>query len=79
MWVVCREKGADDDGSGCANFMEVLRVLMNSGYQPRRTLEFIGWAAEEVGLRGANEIAQVCVALAFSRKFWFCVFTHAVL
>jgi len=50
--------GADDDGSGCANFMEVLRVLLNSGYQPRRTLEFIGWAAEEVGLRGANDIAQ---------------------
>jgi len=50
--------GADDDGSGCANFIEVLRVLMNNGYQPRRTLEFIGWAAEEVGLRGANDIAQ---------------------
>jgi leucyl aminopeptidase len=50
--------GADDDGSGCANFMEVLRVLMKNDYQPRRTLEFIGWAAEEVGLRGANDIAQ---------------------
>jgi len=50
--------GADDDGSGCANFMEVLRVLLMNGYQPRRTIEFIGWAAEEVGLRGANEIAQ---------------------
>jgi leucyl aminopeptidase len=50
--------GADDDGSGCANFVEVLRVLMKNDYQPRRTIEFIGWAAEEVGLRGSNEIAQ---------------------
>jgi len=56
--TVRNSPGADDDGSGCSNFMEVMRVLMANNYQPKRTIEFIGWAAEEVGLRGANEIAQ---------------------
>jgi leucyl aminopeptidase len=36
--TVRNSPGADDDGSGCSNFMEVLRVLMASGYQPKRTL-----------------------------------------
>lgn len=49
--------GADDDGSGVANFFEVFKTIVQSGYKPRRTIEFIGWAAEEVGLRGSNEIA----------------------
>ncbi len=44
------------------NFVEVLRVLMKNGYRPRRTLEFVGWAAEEVGLRGSNEMAQTYAA-----------------
>lgn len=49
--------GADDDGSGVANYFEVFKVLVESGYAPRRTVEFIGWAAEEVGLRGSNDIS----------------------
>lgn len=36
----------------------MLRVVAASGYQPRRTIKLIAYAAEEVGLRGSQEIAQ---------------------
>ncbi|MFC3552053.1 M20/M25/M40 family metallo-hydrolase [Lysobacter cavernae] len=50
--------GADDDASGIATLTEVIRVAMASGWRPRRTVKFMGYAAEEVGLRGSNAIAQ---------------------
>ena len=50
--------GADDDASGIATLTEVLRVAMASGWRPRRTVKFMGYAAEEVGLRGSNAIAR---------------------
>ncbi|MES2162120.1 MAG: M20/M25/M40 family metallo-hydrolase [Pseudomonadota bacterium] len=53
-----RAPGADDDASGIASMTEVLRVMIASGYKPRRTIKMIGYAAEEVGLRGSQDIAQ---------------------
>ncbi|KQV88625.1 leucyl aminopeptidase [Massilia sp. Root351] len=53
-----RAPGADDDASGIASMTEALRVMIASGYKPRRTIKMIGYAAEEVGLRGSQEIAQ---------------------
>jgi len=50
--------GADDNASGIAVLTEALRVLAQSGYKPERTIQFIGYAAEEVGLRGSKDIAQ---------------------
>jgi leucyl aminopeptidase len=50
--------GADDDASGVAGLTEVLRVLAAANYRPRRTIKLIGYAAEEVGLRGSQEIAR---------------------
>nr|WP_279497672.1 M28 family metallopeptidase [Aeromonas veronii] len=50
--------GADDDASGIATLTEVLRVIAEQGRQPERTLQFIGYAAEEVGLRGSKDIAS---------------------
>ena len=35
-----------------------LRIALADGWQPRRTVKFMGYAAEEVGLRGSNAIAQ---------------------
>ena len=35
-----------------------MRVVLQSGYQPARTLQFIGYAGEEAGLLGSKEIAQ---------------------
>ena len=52
-----RAPGADDNASGIATLTEVLRVFLESGKRPRQTLQFISYAAEEVGLRGSKEIA----------------------
>ncbi|WP_295763080.1 M20/M25/M40 family metallo-hydrolase [Undibacterium sp.] len=49
--------GADDDASGIASLTEVIRVMLANNYKPRRTLKFIGYSAEEVGLKGSAEIA----------------------
>jgi bacterial leucyl aminopeptidase len=49
--------GADDDASGIASMTEVIRALVTKGYKPRRTIKFMAYAAEEVGLRGSKEIA----------------------
>ena len=54
--------GADDDASGIAVLTETLRVALASGWRPRRTVKFMGYAAEEVGLRGSNAIAQAYLA-----------------
>ncbi len=50
--------GADDDASGIATLTETLRVALASGWQPKRTIKFMAYAAEEAGLRGSNAIAQ---------------------
>ncbi|MFG1492099.1 M20/M25/M40 family metallo-hydrolase [Halobacteriovorax sp. ZH4_bin.1] len=50
--------GADDNASGVATVTEVLKTLAQSGYQPEKTIMFISYAAEEVGLLGSKEIAQ---------------------
>ncbi|HLA77297.1 MAG TPA: M20/M25/M40 family metallo-hydrolase [Vicinamibacteria bacterium] len=50
--------GADDDASGVASFSEVFRVAMAKNYHPQRTVKFMAYAAEEVGLRGSGEIAS---------------------
>jgi len=53
-----RAPGADDNASGIATTTEVLRIISESRYKPLRTIQFMGYAAEEVGLRGSNEIAS---------------------
>ena len=50
--------GADDNASGIATITEMARVLFQMNFQPKRTIEFMAYAAEEVGLRGSKEIAQ---------------------
>ncbi len=59
-----RAPGADDDASGIATLTEVLRIAMANGWKPKRTVKFMGYAAEEVGLRGSNAIAQAHKAAA---------------
>ena len=53
-----RAPGADDDASGVASMTEALRAFIGSGFRPRRTVHLIAYAAEEVGLRGSQEIAR---------------------
>ena len=50
--------GEDDDASGIASLMEVMKVALRMGYKPQRTVKFMAYAAEEVGLVGSHEIAN---------------------
>lgn len=50
--------GADDDASGIASITEIIRILLNMNYKPQKTVEFMAYAAEEIGLVGSSEIAS---------------------
>ncbi len=50
--------GADDNASGTAAALEMARVLKLVNYQPAYTMRFMGYAAEEAGLRGSASYAQ---------------------
>lgn len=51
--------GSHDDGAGCVQSMDVLRLLKESGYKPKRTLRVVLFMNEENGLRGGNKYAEV--------------------
>jgi bacterial leucyl aminopeptidase len=53
-----RAPGADDNASGLAVLTEAIRALAESGFRPRRTVQFIAYSAEEVGLRGSQDIVE---------------------
>lgn len=53
-----RAPGADDNASGTATTLEAFRILVESGIRPNRTIQFMGYAGEEVGLLGSQDIAQ---------------------
>lgn len=50
--------GADDDASGVASLTEAIRVIVQKNFRPARTVKFMAYAAEEVGLRGSAAIAN---------------------
>lgn len=50
--------GADDNASGIASLTEALTSLVEQNYRPKKTIQFISYAAEEVGLLGSNAIAK---------------------
>ncbi|MBV9962753.1 MAG: M20/M25/M40 family metallo-hydrolase [Parafilimonas sp.] len=52
-------EGANDDGTGIVQTIEVLRVLKALGYQPKHTIQFVLFANEENGTRGAKEYAAM--------------------
>lgn len=51
--------GSHDDGAGCVQSMDVLRLLKETGYKPKRTLRVVLFMNEENGLRGGKEYAKV--------------------
>lgn len=53
-----RAPGADDNASGIAVLTETIRILSEAGFRPKRTVQFMGYAAEEEGLRGSQDIAK---------------------
>ncbi len=58
MTTSSRAPGADDDASGVSVLTEVLQVVLANNFRPRRTVQFMAYAAEEVGLRGSQAIAN---------------------
>jgi len=51
--------GSHDDGAGIVQSMEVLRILKNLNYNPKRTIRVVLFANEENGLRGGNKYAEL--------------------
>ena len=49
--------GSHDDGAGCVQSMEVLRLLKEINYKPKHTLRVVLFMNEENGLRGGNKYA----------------------
>lgn len=50
--------GSDDNASGCVTLLESLRIILQSNFVPKRSIEFHFYAGEEVGLRGSLDIAE---------------------
>ncbi len=50
--------GAHDDGAGCVQSMDVLRLMKLSGYKPKRTIRVVLFMNEENGLRGGRKYAS---------------------
>lgn len=51
--------GSHDDGAGCVQSMEVLRLFKKMGYKPKRTIRVVLFMNEENGLRGGRKYAEV--------------------
>ncbi|MBC7884998.1 MAG: M20/M25/M40 family metallo-hydrolase [Saprospiraceae bacterium] len=52
-------QGAHDDGSGCMQAMEVLRIFEATGYKPKRTIRAVLFSNEENGLVGGINYAKI--------------------
>lgn len=51
--------GAHDDGSGCVQAIEALRIFKALGIKPKRTLRAVMFMNEENGLRGGRKYADL--------------------
>lgn len=61
--------GSHDDGAGCVQSIEVLRLFKKLGIQPKRTLRAVMFMNEENGLRGGTEYAKVAKAEGLNHIF----------
>lgn len=51
--------GSHDDGAGCVQSMDVLRLFKEMGIKPKRSLRVVLFMNEENGLRGGTKYAEV--------------------
>jgi len=51
--------GSHDDGAGIVQSMDVVNILKNIGYKPKRTIRVVLFMNEENGLRGAKKYFEV--------------------
>jgi carboxypeptidase Q len=52
-------QGAHDDGTGCVQAIETLRLFKATGYKPRRTIRAVMFMNEENGSKGGLKYAEV--------------------
>jgi carboxypeptidase Q len=52
-------EGAHDDGAGCVQSIEVLRIIKSLGIKPKRTIRAVMFMNEENGLRGGTKYAEI--------------------
>ncbi len=50
--------GANDNASGVAATLEIARVLKAKGFKNQKTIKFVAFAAEELGLFGSSDFAE---------------------
>ncbi len=50
--------GSQDDGAGCVQSMDVLRLFKKVGYKPKHTIRVVLFMNEENGLRGGTKYAE---------------------
>jgi len=54
--------GSHDNGAGCVQSMEVLRLFKLTGYRPKRTIRVVLFMNEENGLRGGNKYQEMALS-----------------
>lgn len=54
-------QGAHDDGAGCVQSIEALRLFKVMGYKPKRTIRAVMFMNEENGLRGGTKYAELAL------------------
>jgi len=50
--------GSHDDGAGCTQSMDVIRLIKESGITPKRTIRVVLFMNEENGMRGGHKYAD---------------------
>jgi carboxypeptidase Q len=55
-------EGAQDDGAGCVQSIEVLRAIKTIGIKPKRTIRAVMFMNEENGGRGAEKYLEIAKA-----------------
>lgn len=53
-WDIGPQTGANDDAAGVYTCFEALRLLKQLKVSVKRTIRFIGWTGEEMGLQNAG-------------------------
>ncbi|MTI21395.1 peptidase M28 family protein [Fulvivirga sp. RKSG066] len=51
--------GSHDDGAGCVQSIEVLRIMKELNYKPNHTIRAVMFMNEENGMRGGNKYAEI--------------------
>ncbi|MDH5379339.1 MAG: M20/M25/M40 family metallo-hydrolase [Cyclobacteriaceae bacterium] len=54
-------EGAHDDGAGCVQAIEAVRILKELGYQPKNNLRAVMFMNEENGLKGGRRYAELAL------------------